>query len=226
MTGAAHVFYCLYDEIPMEAPACLDDWEQARAKALQSGDARRDFLTAHALRRYALTQTFGRSMTEWRFAETGHVRPRVLNDPAIRVSHSHASGCATVVVSCDAEIGVDVETPDRKFTPDLIPLVAAPNERARLRALDGASLSESLCALWTRKESMAKALGLGVTLGFDKIEIGDDLAPRFVDPQHDGAWTLVETILPRHRICAAMRGAGVFTPAASVPLHMALGRTM
>lgn len=217
MEPVAHLFVCI-GEAPDEAPASFDAWERARAQSMQAPGRKRDFIRAHALRRRALSLVLGGEDSDWRFAETGHLRPRLLNDPAIRVSHSHARGRAAVIVARGVEVGVDIEAISRRFEAGLIPMIASPQEQAGLDGLDEAALSRALCALWTRKEAVSKALGLGVTLGFERLAIGDDLTPRFESPLHDGDWTLAEWKAPDHRLCAAMRGRGRIEPPRIVDL--------
>lgn len=207
MELVARLFISL-GEAPATVPASFDDWERARANAIRAPLQRLDFIRAHALRRRALSLAFGGDDKDWRFAETGHLRPRVLNDPAIRVSHAHAAGCAAVIVAHGAEVGVDIERPSDRFTAELAEVIASPQERTRLARLDPVRLALQLCALWTRKEAVSKALGLGVTLGFERLSIGDDLTPHFDSPLHAGTWTLAEHAGPAHRLCAALRGKG------------------
>lgn len=217
MEPVAHLFIC-FGAAPEAIPASFDAWERARAQSMQAPGRQRDFIRAHALRRRALSLAFGGEDADWRFAETGHLRPRLLNDPAIRVSHAHARGRAAVIVARGVEIGVDVEAISNRFDAGLLPVIATPRERAALAGLDETGLARRLCALWTRKEAVSKALGLGLTLGFERLAVGDDLAPRFDSPVHEGDWTLAEWAGPDHWLCAAMRGKGRIEPPRAVDL--------
>lgn len=102
------------------------------------------------------------------------------------VSHSGDHGLIAFVPH--GRIGVDVEerTPRRNLNDD-IRLLLAPGERAELEAADGDRKTDLFYRLWTLKEAVLKASGLGLSLDTAGFEIpralyrgaaGDRVAPQ------------------------------------------------
>ncbi len=104
-----------------------------------------------------------------------HGRPLVLDRPALRVSIAHSGEFVACAVS-ERCIGVDVERADRPEADDaLAARVCAPAERRRLEYMPPAPRTRALIRLWARKEALAKALGLGLALPFDQLDVRHDI---------------------------------------------------
>ncbi|MEE1931392.1 4'-phosphopantetheinyl transferase superfamily protein [Streptomyces sp. TRM 70351] len=148
----------------------LTDAERARMLRLRGGGARRRYLAARLLSRYALSAYTGRPLDRWRFRPGPFGRPEP--EPAgdgVRFNLSHTAGLVVCVVAPDGRAcGVDVErTP---FSPDaarhLVRHFAAA-ERAELEGLGPGSRAARTGELWVLKEAYLKALGTGVTRSLD-----------------------------------------------------------
>jgi 4'-phosphopantetheinyl transferase len=82
---------------------------------------------------------------------------------------SHTKGLAVCVIA-DTEIGIDVETPFA-FDADLAEIICTPNE---LQTLEQLSINEKTIVLnrfWVQKESYLKAVGKGLLLKPNRVEI-------------------------------------------------------
>ena len=87
-------------------------------------------------------------------------------------SVSHSGGHGLIALVPHGRIGVDVEerTPRRNLNDD-IRLLFAPGERAELEAADGDRRTDLFYRLWTLKEAVLKAAGLGLGLDTAGFEI-------------------------------------------------------
>ena len=87
-------------------------------------------------------------------------------------SVSHSGGHGLIALVPHGRIGVDVEerTPRRNLNDD-IRLLFAPGERAELEAADGDRKTDLFYRLWTLKEAVLKAAGLGLGLDTAGFEI-------------------------------------------------------
>ncbi|BBC32403.1 hypothetical protein SGFS_036970 [Streptomyces graminofaciens] len=158
--------------------------------------ARRRYLGARLLCRYALTARTGRPLDHWRFTTGGHGRPEP--EPAhdgVRFNLSHSAGLIACVVTRGRGCGVDVES-----TPASAELTAhvarrlAPAERAELFDAAPGARGALASELWVLKEAYLKGLGTGLTrdLGSfavahragDRITVRDPLGP----PGADARW--------------------------------------
>jgi 4'-phosphopantetheinyl transferase len=117
----------------------------------------------------------------------------------MRVSLSHASGVAAVAIGRDAAVGVDVERRDRVVDIDgLARDVLDDDELQAWRREPGGRRKDAFLRLWTRKEAVLKALGVGlagdlravVTSGHGRIR---SLPPACGDP---ASWTVRDLPVP------------------------------
>jgi 4'-phosphopantetheinyl transferase len=108
-----------------------------------------------------------------------HGRPR-LPGTGLHASISHASEYVAVVLSDVAPVGVDIERIGRVAYAPLVDAVCSASER-RLVTNDA-----DFYAYWTRKESVLKATGVGLSLPMtDVVVTAPADAPRLV--AYDGA---------------------------------------
>lgn len=162
----------------------LSPEERQRALRLPTTADRWAYCAAHGLLRTLLSELHGRPAPSWRFRPNEHGRPEIDPSPAlvppIRFSLSHTRGLAACAVSTGAlparfELGIDVERRDRRVDARaLAQRFFAPPEIAALAGLDGDAYQVGFLRLWTLKEAVAKATGLGLQLGFSRFACATD----------------------------------------------------
>ena len=85
---------------------------------------------------------------------------------------SHSGNHGLIALAPEGRIGVDVEQRDTRHDPDgPIRTVFAPAERAELAATCDARKVDLFLTLWTLKEALVKALGVGLSLDLSAFEI-------------------------------------------------------
>jgi 4'-phosphopantetheinyl transferase len=93
-------------------------------------------------------------------------KPRLagLDPPALRFNLSHARGLVVLAVVADASVepGIDVEPLDRPVGPGLLGAALAPSEAAALAAMPEPARPAAFLRLWTMKEAVLKAAGIGL----------------------------------------------------------------
>jgi 4'-phosphopantetheinyl transferase len=112
-------------------------------------------------------------------------------------------------VTSEAAIGVDVECVDR--TVDAGAIAArffAPAETAQISTLDGQARRDRFFDLWTLKEALVKALGLGMAMSLDALAftVGADGGIHLDAPDVDSdPWQFALFAPgPRHRLAVAV----------------------
>ncbi|MEV0981360.1 4'-phosphopantetheinyl transferase superfamily protein [Streptomyces sp. NPDC049915] len=148
-------------------PRLLTEEERARLERLRGQGARRRFLGARMLARYALSARSGRPVDAWRFRTGPWGRPEP--EPpceGLRFNLSHTEGLIACVVTRGRDCGVDVECAPASSdaVTHLVPHLADA-ERAELAGLPPAVRADRLSELWVLKEAYLKALGTGITRG-------------------------------------------------------------
>lgn len=202
----------VYDDRALAARArrVLGADELRILERLRAEGARRDYLAAHALRRRMLAEVAGSDPARLRFRATRQGCPRVIDPPGARrfsSSLSHADGIALCAVSEWRPVGADVESA-RNVGGDpmgVAALVCSRREEAVLRALPETERAERLLHLWTLKEAVAKATGLGIGAPLSRVVVG-----------RGSPWRLASWWLNPHHVAAvAVPGGGREEPVAT-----------
>ena len=174
-----------------EVDALLDDVERTRAARFRSIEARDRFVGGRALLKMLLGASLQRPAAAVRVRVEPDGRPVLVDpEPGVQFSISH-SGERVLVACADRVVGVDIER--------LRPLPGALDLARRFfHAAEAASLekepverrSAAFLALWTQKEALLKARGLGLAAGLAAPVDADgefDVRPLLVSEGYVGA---------------------------------------
>jgi 4'-phosphopantetheinyl transferase len=147
----------------------------------------RDYAVAHALLRHTLSRREGRPPADWLFDKTPSGKPFLRNagDSAPSFSLSHTRGMVACAVTAGADVGVDVECVDRDVnTAEIAARFFAPAEAAHLMRLGAEARRDRFFDLWTLKEALVKALGVGMATSLASLAftVGDDGRVRLEAP--------------------------------------------
>jgi 4'-phosphopantetheinyl transferase len=197
----------------------LSEAERQRAARFAFARDRWSYTAAHSLLRAMLAEFHGLPPLAWRFRANDHGRPEVdpagaaPNPPRFNISHTHGLAvCALTVGNLPegVEVGVDAECLDR--SPNALALAEhcfSARETAWLRSLPESRRSAEFLRLWTLKEAVAKAVGLGLGLDFRTFDCSVD-PPEVSFAASSGetvmAWDLNNWFVePRHWVSLAVR---------------------
>ncbi len=161
--------------------ADLDAGERRHLARLRQAKDRWAYAAAHALIRRMLSDRYGAPPQSWRFTKDAHDRPHMDQsfhtgfDPPFSVSHTEglaicalvadAAGGNAIRVGVDAEARGDAEIEEHEIAARFF----APREVALLRAQPPTHQRDAFYDLWTLKEAIAKAVGLGLTLSLSSF---------------------------------------------------------
>jgi 4'-phosphopantetheinyl transferase len=145
-----------------EAAALLDRRERSRAARFRFRRDRDTYTLAHATWRVALGACLAVDPREVPLATTADGQPR-LAGTALSTSLSHSGDLVALTVCPAATVGVDIEQwPARIDLEALMPMFCTREECAELEGLDAERRTRALLELWTRKEALLKAFGVGL----------------------------------------------------------------
>lgn len=156
----------------------LNAEEITRADRFYFAPDRETFIVAHALTRSLLSRFGGLPPEAWRFVAGPHGRPAL--EPAfaalgLHFNLSHTTGVVACAVARH-EVGVDVESVERRAgSSGIAERFFTPVEVALLNAHPPEQQREAFFRLWTMKEAVMKAMGLGFKLPLDEFAV--TLAP-------------------------------------------------
>lgn len=149
------------------------EWERAGRFRVAAGRCR--FIVCRALLRRVLAAELGIAPDRVQLAEGPYGKPVLAGEQAARrcsFNVAHAGGLGCVATSGGAALGVDVETSRRPMNLELMARkILTPPEHARFESLPTEQRLPAFLRLWTSKEALAKATGMGLRLPFSQIEI-------------------------------------------------------
>ncbi len=119
-----------------------------------------------------------------------HGKPFFPTLPTLHFNLSHSGGTVLCALS-GSELGCDVETL-AAAKPELAARFFHPAERDWLAALPAAAQGEGFFRLWTLKESVLKATGLGLSLPLSSFAVDlSGAAPRLLEAPDGRDWRLL-----------------------------------
>ncbi len=156
--------------------------ELRRADRFHSEQDRTRFVAAHSAMRQILSQYLPVSPESVVFDYGANGKPRLAEQFAktgIKFNLAHSHELALVGISRDIDLGVDVEFINMSLAIDeMSPQVFSANELVTFRAIPVAQQVQYFFSWWSRKEAYVKALGVGLSMRLDQVEIVFDLSSR------------------------------------------------
>lgn len=191
------------------AAASLSRAERARAARYRDGALRRRFVAGRAAMRSILALHDGRAADVLQLIDGAHGKPALAgSDLCFSLSRSGAT--ALLAVARGRELGVDGERDGDEAAAmrEAAEVVMTDGERAIVDACPTHGRAALLRRLWTRKEALAKATGLGLSRRVAAVTVlADDARPLAVEVAGAGRFRVADLALPPG-ITAALCGAG------------------
>ncbi len=130
------------------------------------------YLLQRAILRLLLEHFIGKKLRKDDFAISPFGKP-YLRSRELNFNLAHSENFTIYAFSKNEEIGVDIEEEQRLISVNEISsLCCSTNELRELMDLDKDQKKSFFLALWTRKEAISKALGMGLNLDFRTLDVG------------------------------------------------------
>ena len=185
-----------------QAPLTLDDHE-VHVWSFAVGDAARGGRRQLARERRAeiLAAYLGVTADAIKLSELDGGKP-VLSNRALEFNLSHSGKCALLAVSRTLPVGVDVEA--RRDSIDLVKGIRDRcTAREGQRVMAAADPHAEWVRLWTRKEAVVKATGVGVLDQLGAIDVLDEVVVGS-EGALEGSWRCVDIDPPAPGFYAAL----------------------
>lgn len=166
--------------LPLQGKAPLPDrfWqilspdEQARAHSFRFEKDALEFIQTRAVLRYLLAFYSHQQATAISFTQNEYGKPGLSFHPDLHFNVSHTDHAALLGFTFVAELGVDIENTERTVEIDLVAKhFFAPGEVKKLLETEEEDKPAAFYRCWTRKESIIKALGTGLSFPLKKFEV-------------------------------------------------------
>ncbi|MBJ3778755.1 4'-phosphopantetheinyl transferase family protein [Acuticoccus mangrovi] len=166
----------LSPELARRGSALLSADEHRRAALLRTARLRFRFVAARSLLRRILAAYLGEDPAALTFSAGPYGKPALVagsGRPPLEFNLSHSGDRALLAVSNAGAVGVDIERiGETDLVEEVGPLVFTPKERLHLEEWPANARQAAFYGLWCRKEAIAKALGLGLSLDVARLEVG------------------------------------------------------
>lgn len=184
-------------------PGILDRYEWERAERFHFTGDRERFLA----RRTRLREILGTYLGEHPAEIAYEIGPK--GKPAVEgcsFNLSHSGTYAVLGISQGRDLGVDLEYVLADHDPGLLLPALTPEERS---ALGDGDLVMEILKIWTRKEALVKAIGVGLAVTPNRLSSFAGTDGVVIDPRvdHDDRWALASLDAPFGYV-AAIAAAG------------------
>ncbi len=148
----------------------LSSEEKERAQKFHFPRDKNNYIVCHALLRLVIAQTLNLPPSEI-IIHTGSNNKPYLEGNSLYFNLSHTEGTGAIAISEKNSIGIDVE----KINPaiDYAAIYGSHYTKEEQKLLKGTSNPEEcFYLLWTRKEALLKAIGIGLHTDLQQINVG------------------------------------------------------
>jgi 4'-phosphopantetheinyl transferase len=179
--GEIHVWAISLADSSIDA-IVLSPAERERAARFAFDKPRRTFVVTRIALRSLLGRYLNAPPQEVSIESGLNGKPRLAaGDLQFNVAHS--SDLALIAITCDGEIGVDLE--ELRPVGESLEIAESnfhPNELAAIRRACEADVDREFLRCWTRKEAIVKALGVGIGYPLDTFDaLGSQSSDEVVD---------------------------------------------
>lgn len=174
--------------------------EQERAARFYFPRDREHFIAARATLRGILSCYLNIDPIDLRFCYGPQGKPSLVPEQGnnrLQFNLSHCRGLALIVIARDRPVGVDLEYIDPSYSwQEIARQFFTPQEQEMLHRLPAPEQSAAFFQFWTRKEALLKAIGTGLAIPLDQVEVALEAGqpPRSIWlPWHDQnaePWTI------------------------------------
>lgn len=148
----------------------LSPEERARSQRFAFETLRRRFRIRRAALRLVLAHVTGRPAASLMFSTLFHGKPLVEDGPEFNASNS--GPMLLIVVGTHVPLGADIEVlSDLDDMDKLSSAYFSPSEQNALSMLEGLDRRRGFFQIWTRKEAVLKAVGLGLNMDLRSISV-------------------------------------------------------
>lgn len=178
----------------------LPEFERQKAERFRFEIHQTRYIKSHYLLRTLLGMYHGIDFYDQEFHINRHGKPSLKNahaEDSIYFNMSNSENTCICAFRQQGDIGIDIE---RIYDlPDMDRIVErffSSDEKEILRSLSGQNRKQTFFRYWTRKEALLKAMGVGLSMPPDKVDVmagQEDTLETFIrttGPDTESEWTL------------------------------------
>jgi 4'-phosphopantetheinyl transferase len=158
--------------------ALLSDDEVSRYNRYFFARNRDEHLLAHAMKRWVLSRTLDVEPCQLTFGSDKYGRPYVQYPHCREIDFnlSHSDGVAVMAVSSHALVGIDIESTNRGASISALASTFSRDEVNVLANTPAEQKYKHAISIWSAREALSKAIGVGLRLDSEAISVTIDAA--------------------------------------------------
>ena len=216
--GAAHVWHVHARSAHPHSANYLNDSEAARSQRFHNAVHGRRWRYFHCALRDVLARYAEDAPAALSFANVESDKPVLTDFPQLHFNLSHAGDRGLIAITSSFEIGVDIEL-QRQLTdrPAMVRRYFSMAEQQQLAHLPDTEQDAAFFRLWTRKEAVIKANGLGLGIELSSFDVPCTALPAWTpvlirnSPNSKKHYLLRElAVAPGHAGAIALESATAF----------------
>jgi len=151
----------------------ISEEERSRADLFHFDEDRNSYVSSHAMLRIVLSRKLGKEPGDILFVRDEHDKP-CLNGDNLQFNITHTRNAFAFAVSAYNYVGIDMEKVDRKV--DYTSIIRNYFSKGDQEFITGSEseIAERFFLLWTRKEALLKALGVGIVTDLKQFSLYTD----------------------------------------------------
>jgi 4'-phosphopantetheinyl transferase len=169
--------------LPSDPSDLLSADEIARANRFHFAKDRTSFILTHAALRKLLGKAVGLPPKQIAFDAGPYGKPYLATKPELHFNLSHSGSLALIGISASRPIGVDIEAMRENI--DELALARSffcENEYRFLTTLEGETRMQAFYKIWTCKEAVLKAFGVGISMHLKDFTVALNRDGYRIDP--------------------------------------------
>ncbi len=174
-SGQIDIWYGDLEETPLtelDLHVLLSEAEKTHAATIRRPLVRTRYVAVRAGLRSILARYLDQPPREILIGRTQYGKPFLVEYPDLYFNLSHSGNSCVLALSTSAPLGVDVErVRNRRGFEGLVKKCFTPLEAQYWHALPEQQQLGAFFRFWTAKEAFVKAVGRGIALGLNRVEI-------------------------------------------------------
>lgn len=157
--------------IPFFYQSILTDSERQRAERFVVEPPKIQYIITRAFLRLGLSSLLNIEVQSYEFKKNKWGKPLFIKSP-YEFNVSHTKNYAAIAFSFQKKIGIDIETKKKEFAAKNIAYrFFSEEEKAFLKQTATNDLSQHFFNIWSGKEAVSKAVGMGMSLNLDSYTV-------------------------------------------------------
>lgn len=149
---------------------CLSAEELERAHRFQFQIHKKRFIAAHVLLKKIISLYTHLSPDVIKYRYNKHGKPELVNKPLLQFNLSHSKDLALLAVGYDRPVGIDVEYYSERPYQGIGQHIFSVKENEKLSKMPDMLVPLAFFNLWSQKEAIIKACGLGLSYPTKSLE--------------------------------------------------------